>query len=75
MGKRKTKDPRRASRKLKELLRDKPFGVGAGFSWDRSNVSYDDWDGEIQVDDDDDDYDYDDDWYPDDDEPQLLDIN
>jgi len=76
MSKKRNADARRANRKFKELLRDKPFGVGAGLSWNDPNIYYDDWDGEIQADnDDDDDDDDDDEWLLEDEDPQPLDFN
>jgi hypothetical protein len=78
MDKKKTKDARRASKKLRELLGDKPFGIGAEFSWDDRDIAYDDWDGEFpgasEDDDDDDDHEN---WYADDDDDDRrpLDFN
>tara|TARA_R110002096_G_scaffold436100_1_gene667708 strand:- start:74635 stop:74847 length:213 start_codon:yes stop_codon:yes gene_type:complete len=70
MSKKRKEDTRRASRKLKELLRDKPFGVGAGLAWIDPQIGDDDWTDESA--DDVDDYV---DWYADDEEAHPLDIN
>ena len=79
MDKKKNKAARRASRKLKELLRDKPFGIGAEFSWEDQDIAYDDWDGEFSVPDENQDGDDDtcENWYADEDDEdrQPLDFN
>ena len=75
MGKKKNVDPRRASRKLKELLKDKPFGVDATLRWDDPNIAYDDWDGEILEDEEYREHDEDQSYNSAEDGPQPLEFN
>jgi len=57
----KHRDSRRASKKLKELLRDRPFGLSN--TWDDPRVSFSEWGGSAPAEDE---------RYDDDDEFELM---